>query len=115
MPVRARRPGLAEKRSPPSTDGERLPRRLTPAQIHAALRPLRARLVGCLKTHRITGTLRARVVVRGRDGRVTAVRVLGRPSGDAVSRCLLSRARAARFGRFASAQQISPVLLLKAP
>jgi len=91
------------------------PARLTRAQLNRVLGPARARLTGCLKKHKVTTPLAVLLVIRGTNGRVSTVRVKGRPSGDAVVRCLLTRARALRFPRFSAATQTTHAIRLKAP
>lgn len=114
-PVRPPRPSPSVDKAPAGTASETLPKRLTRAQMDRIIRPLRARLAGCLKTHKVTKAVSLRLVVRGADGRVSAVRVVGRTGGDKVVRCLLGRARALRFPRFSAATQTTHTIRLKAP
>lgn len=113
--ARVPRPAPADKTLPTKTARETLPKQLTPAQLDRVIRPGKARLARCLKTHKVATAILLYLVIRGKDGRVSAARVKGRPSGDAVVRCLLSRARALRFPRFSAARQTTHAIRLKAP
>ncbi len=91
------------------------PKKLTRSQVLPLLSRLRSRMTTCLKSHKVTTTLSVSLVIRGVDGRVTAVRVKGRSSGDKVVRCLLIRAQAIRFPKFSAARQTIRSIRLKAP
>ncbi len=110
--------GSTETKTQPGKDkdGKKAsPKKLTRTQVLQVLRRLRSRMTTCLKSHKVTTTLSVSLVIRGVDGRVTAVHVKGRSSGDKVVRCLLIRAQAIRFPKFSAARQTLRSIRLKAP
>jgi len=110
--------GATETKALPGKDKDGVkasPKKLTRSQVSRVLHRLRSRMTTCLKTHKVTTAIVMRLVIRGVDGRVTAVHVKGRSSGDKVVRCLLSRAQAIRFPKFSAARQTLRSIRLKAP
>ncbi len=98
----------------PVSTGKKLPKILTRKQLSRVIMSSRSRLASCLKMHKVTTAVTVRFVIRGATGRVVAVRVVGRTSGDKVVRCLRGRARAIRFPQFSGADT-PHTFRLKAP
>jgi len=90
---------------PPPTGAQSLPSRLTRAQIKSVVKRLLPMLRACMRKLKVTGLQRVRLTLKGSTGRVSTLSVQGRAAGDALTKCMLRRARSVRFPKFTTAKQ----------
>jgi len=79
--------------------GKKLPVRLSHTEVRIAIDRLQPAFDRCAKKHSAKGKARARLTIRGRTGRVSKAKLIGRFAGKRVAPCLVRALKKARFGR----------------